>query len=146
MTMHTLAAEFQEALQQYCKLTEVLKEIFGIDEPLDPQALVKSVLKNQDCLMQIQKMDARVLELSEILKRCSKELDPADCEKIRGYSSDINSQALYIQELCRVQEQRVRSRRDQIAKELREIANSARYFKVLKPPKNNFPKFIDSTG
>lgn len=146
MIMHTLAAEFQEVLQQYRKLTEVLNGIFGIDESQDPQALVQSVLKNKDCLMQIPKMDARVLELSEILKRCRKELDPADCEKIRGYSNDINSQAQYIQELCRVQEQRVRSRRDQLAKELKEIGNSARYFKVLKPAQNNFPKFIDSTA
>ena len=144
--MHTLAVEFQEALNQFLKLTEALNRIFNVDDSRDPQALVRSVLENQDCLMQIPKMDARVLELSEILERCREELDPADCEKIKGFSNAVNSQALYIRELCRMQEQRVQSRRDQLAKELKEIGNSSRYFKVLKPAKNNFPKFIDSTG
>jgi hypothetical protein len=144
--MHPLAAKFQEALHQYLKLTEVLNRIFSVDESLDKQALVRSILENQDSFMQIREMDARILELSEILVRCREELDPVDYETIKGISNAANSQALHIRELCLRHEQRVQSRRDQLAKELTDIRNSAQYLKVLKPAKNNFPKFIDSTG
>jgi hypothetical protein len=144
--MHTLTAEFQEAFNQYLKLTEALNRIFNVDESRDPQALVRSVLENQDYLIQIRKMDNRVLELSKTFERCREELNPADCEKIKSFYTAVYYQALNIQDLCRLQEQRVQSRRDQLAKELMEIGNSSRYFKVLKPAKNNFPKFIDSTG
>jgi hypothetical protein len=143
--MHILAVEFQEAFYQYLKLTEALKSIFNVDESQGPQALVRSILENQDCLMQIRKMDARVLELSNILQQCREELDPEDREKINSLSNALNTQSLHVRELCRQQEQRVQSRRDHLAKELMGIGNGVRYLKELSPNKTNFPKFIDST-
>jgi hypothetical protein len=146
MAMHALAVEYQEILNRYFKLTEVLKQIFGVDEAGDPQALIRSIVENQDWLMEIRQLDSRVLELSKRLERCREELGSADCEQIEGFSNTVNAQALHIRELCRLQEQRVQSRREQLAKELREIGNGTRYLKVIKPTKTNFPKFIDSTG
>jgi hypothetical protein len=143
--MHTLAAEFQEVLCQYLKLTEAIKQIVAIDESQDSQALVRSIIDNQDYLMKIQQMDARVLELSERLKRSQKELNATDYAKIKGVSNAVTVQALHIREQCRLLEQRVQSRRDQLAKELQEINKGSRYLKVLKPTQTNFPKFIDST-
>jgi hypothetical protein len=143
--MHTLAAEFQEVLDQYLKLTDALKQIFSVVESPDPQALVMSIVENQDCFMKIRQLDASVLKLSEILERCREELDNTDYEKIKGLSNAVNAQVLHIREQCRLQEKPVQARRDQLAKELREIENGSRYLNILKPAKTNFPKFIDST-
>jgi hypothetical protein len=96
--------------------------------------------------MRIWQMDAKVMKLSEKLERCREKLNSADYEEIKGFSSAVKAQALLMREQCRLQEQRVQSRRDQLAKELTAIGNGSRYLNILKPTKTNFPKFIDSTG
>lgn len=142
--MHKLASEFHEVLHLCIRLVEDLARIMNVDESKDPQALVKSILENQSCLLQIQKMNSRVLNLHKIWEQCRRDLDPATCEEIRKSYNAASAQALRLQEICGLQVQRVQARRDYLAKELAEIGNGTRYLKALKPAKNNYPKFIDS--
>jgi hypothetical protein len=142
--MHTIAAEFREILHQYLKLTEVLERVFHVEASQDPQALVRSILENQDCLKQIVQVNDKAQELSGLLERSCVELHPADREEIQFYANAVKTHSYRIRELCRLQEQRIQSRRDQLAHELIEIENGARYLKILKPAPTNYPKFIDS--
>lgn len=142
--MHTLAAEFQDVLRLYVKLAEDLAGIVDVDEAKDPQALVKSILNNRECLTQIQAVNARILRLYGIWEKGQGSYDPATCEEIRGYAQAAKAHALRLQDMCGIQAQRVQLRRDQLAKQIQEIGNGARYLKMLNPVQTNYPKFIDS--
>jgi 3-methyladenine DNA glycosylase Tag len=145
MAMHRFVIEFQEALDQYLALTKILDQILNADESQDPQALARSIVENQDCLLRFQQMHIRMRGLSKKQEQFRSEFDSVDCEKIATISNTVNVQSHRIQELLRHQEKSVQCHRDQLAKALVDIGKSSRYLKVLTPPKSNYPKFIDST-
>ena len=142
--MHPLAAEFRELFQLYVKLGEDLAKIMNVDDSKDSRILSETILKNHDCLIRIEKMNSRVLHLSNEWKQSRGKLAPDSEKEIHALAKAARTQAMRLQELCSAHMQKLQKVRDRLEKDLAELSKGAQYLKSVKPPKHNYPKFIDS--
>jgi hypothetical protein len=142
--MKNLVSEFQEVFSLYLKLGEDLTKIMSIDDSKDPGAFVKAILQNRNSLEQIAQMNSRVMQLSDTWQKCRSQFDPATREKIRVLVDASRAQAKQLQELCGLHAKKLQVVRDRLGENLAELGKNGRYLNSIKPPKNNYPKFIDS--
>jgi hypothetical protein len=142
--MKNFVAEFQDVFTLYLKLAEELTKIMNVDDSKDPQALVRAILENRDCLDRITQMNTRVLQLSDAWQKCRAHLDPESRDKARNLAEAAKAQAMRLQELCSVKTQKLQTTRDKLETNLAETGKGSRYLKSMNPTKSNYPKFIDS--
>jgi hypothetical protein len=90
-------------------------------------------------------MTARIAELSNQWTQSRAKLDPATRNEAYQTIADAKSQAIRLQELCRIHTQKLQAIHDEIRNNLVELAKGACLAKVLKPIQHNYPKFIDSS-
>jgi hypothetical protein len=142
--MTDFAAEFRDVFSRYEALGRELAKIVNSDNSPDAHSLVQSILQNQDCLTRIIRMSADVTRLSDawLLRRSS--LETGTRAEAESYAEAARAQAVKLQEMCRLHAQKLQTIREGLRSGLEEISKGARYAKGLKPPQNNFPKFIDS--
>ena len=143
--MNKLVEEFRDVLGLYVKLTADLTRIAdaGKSEE-DPQALIQSILDNRSCLTEIQQLNKRLTQLYGDWKDQEASSDVADGDEIRGVVDDVREQMRQLEELCGFGVKKVEARRKQLSKELMNVGKGSRYLEMLKPVKENHPKFIDS--
>jgi hypothetical protein len=141
--MNYLVSEYRDVLRHYTELVETISEKFDTPE-LDGFDSVQSVLDMRDCLSGIEMMNARVTRLAERWKECGPRLDLPSRELVREYARASGAQAVRLQQLCDVQSEKVRKVHTRLGEQLKEVGNGRRLLETLKPPQNNFPKFIDS--
>jgi hypothetical protein len=142
--MSPLAAEYQDVFQLYLKLGKELEKILEIDYTKNPGAYVESILANRDHLIRIEKMNDRVLRLTEDWEERRMSMDPAAQEGIREIAGAAKEQAVRLKKLFGVHAERLQAIRDRLGKDLAQIGKGAEYLKSVKPIKSNYPKFIDS--
>jgi len=139
-----LAAEFHDVFKLYIRLGEELTKIMNVGNSEDPQVLSRTILKNRECLERIEQMNSRVLQLSNDWKQHRDELDPDSEKNIHTIAEAARAQVVRLQELCGKHMQKLNTARDNLEKDLAEVGKGAQYLKSTTPPKNNYPKFIDS--
>ena len=142
--MKNLISEFQDVFTLYLKLGEDLTKIMSIDDSKDPHAFVKAVLQNRTSLERIAQMNSRVMQLCDAWRNCQAQMDQGTREKIHALADASKSQAKRLQELCGTHARKLQILRDKLGDNLAELGKGARYLNSMKPPKNNYPKFIDS--
>jgi hypothetical protein len=142
--MKNLVSEFQDVFALYLKLGEDLTKIMSIDDSKDRNAFVKAVLQNRDSLERITQMNSRIMQLSEAWDKCRENMPPEAREKVRASVEAAKAQAKRLQELCSIHARKLQALRDKLGDNLAELGKGAQYLKSIKPPKNNYPKFIDS--
>ena len=142
--MKDLITEFQDVFTLYLKLGEELTKVLSINDTKDPRILVQSILQNRNCLDRIAQMNSRVMHLSDAWKKCRADLDPDSRKKIGDLAEAARTQAARLQELCGDQANKLQMACDELGEKLGEIGKGARYLDSMKPPKHNYPKFIDS--
>jgi hypothetical protein len=142
--MNSVASDFQDVFKLYLRLSQDLTQIMDADNSQDPQALVQSVLKNRDCLAQIERMNSRVLQLSVNWEKCRDNLDPASVNEVRELAQAAKAQATRLKELCSMHAQKLQMTRDRLCSTMTELRKAGQHLNSLKPIKNNYPKFIDS--
>ncbi len=142
--MHDIKSQFLDLIALYQELENDVSRIMRIDDSGDPQALVQSVLQNENCLARIAQMSSRVDQVSDGWKKCRVHLDGKTREETQQLANAARSQAARLQELFGFHAERICALRSRLEKDLAEIGKGAQYLKVLKPAKNNYPKFIDS--
>ena len=141
---HPLAAEFHDVSQLYVQLGEELIQKMDIGNPEDPQVLAETILKNCECLVRIEQMNSRVLRLSNDWKQCRANLDPESEKEISAMAEAARTQAIRLHEWCSLHIHKLQNARDKLEKDLAELGKGTQYLKSTTPPKNNYPKFIDS--
>ncbi len=142
--INPLAAEFRELFKLYVKLGEELTKIMNMGDSENPKALAETILKNRDCLIRIEQMNSRVLHLSDEWKRHRGKLAPDSEKEVRALAKAARIQAARLHEMVSIHMQKIQNVRDRLEKELAELSKGAQYLKSVKPPKHNYPKFIDS--
>jgi hypothetical protein len=142
--MSTLAPKLQELTEFYRTMEVDLAKILNVAETNDAEALIDSILKNHDCLAQIEHMRARVLQLTGEFKMDQSHLDLKSQNEIQTLAADAKERAIRLHELCAVAAPKIEAERNRLAQELQFMSKGSQYLKSVKPIKNNYPKFIDS--
>lgn len=141
--MRDFALEFRQVGARYARLREELARIVDIDSQ-EPQALVNAILQNRDCLDRIIHMNAEVSGLSRDWQECRHRCPLALQDSIDRCAEEAKSEATLLHELCCVQTRRIQHTCDTLGQALGELKKGALFINSLKPPKQNYPKFIDS--
>jgi len=142
-----LAEEFRDLLELYVKLTADLTRIADTGESEeDPQALIQSILDNHSCLTDIQQLNKRLIQLYDVWKGKEASAGLTDGDEVRVVVKDVREQVRQLEKLCSFGVQKVEARRKQLSTELMTLGKGSRYLEMLKPIKENYPKFIDSSG
>ena len=144
--MSGLAEEFRDILDLYVKLFADLTRItdVGKSEEEDPQALIQSILGNQSCLTEIEQLNKRLVQLYGVWKDEEAYSDSTGDNEIRSVVADIQEQMRQLEKLCGINVREIEARRKQLSGNLTDVGKGFDYLKLLKPIRENHPKFIDS--
>jgi hypothetical protein len=142
--MKTLASDFEDVFKLYLRLGQDLARILDIEDSDHSQALARSILENRDCLVRIEQMNSRILQLSSNWEKCRDSLDPASANAIQELARSTRAQAMHLKELCSRHAEKLQIARDRLSSEMAELSKAAQHLNSLKPVKNNYPKFFDS--
>ena len=140
--MDSLIIDLQRLTQFYFGLQKDLSDALNNAECEKERSLAESILQNRIRISQIERMNAHILQLSDDLRKARKNRNP----KIRAQAESLVSEAKSHAVLIARTSEKMEKTKAGIQKELGSIATGKRYLKSLVPVKNNYPKFIDSTG
>lgn len=143
--MTNFASEFRDVFSLYVKLGNEFSRLLNISDADDSGTAVHAILQNKDSLTRISQMNSRISSLSDDWNQFRLHLDAADREEADTMAAAAQTQALRLQQLCRIHAQKIQSIHDKLRNNLAEIHKGARYAKGLKPHSHNYPKFIDSS-
>jgi hypothetical protein len=144
--MDSLIIDLQRLTQFYFGLQKDLSDALNNAECEKERLLAESILQNRIRISQIERMNAHILQLSDDLRKARKNRNPKIRAQAESLVSEAKSHAVLIQELFARTSEKMEKTKAGIQKELGSIATGKRYLKSLVPVKNNYPKFIDSTG
>jgi ABC-type phosphate transport system auxiliary subunit len=142
--MNDLKLEFLDLIALYRELEEEVSGIAAVDELADPQAPVRAVVEHAGCFARIEELSSRVERISDSWKNRRLQIDEKTQAETQQLADAARYRAARLQELCGQQAEKIRSAHSRLERNLAEIGRGAQYLKVLRPPKNNYPKFIDS--
>jgi len=105
--MNALATEYQDVFQLYLKLGKELAKIMDMDDAHSPRAFVESLCANHDCLIRLEQVNSRILQLFEDWEVCSTSIDPEMQDEVRELARAAKDQAVQLKRLCSIYAQRL---------------------------------------
>ena len=144
--MESLIPDLRKLAQFYCDLQKDLSDVLKEADNDNDRSLAESILQNRIRITQIERMTAHILQLSDDLKKFRKNAAPKIRSQVDDLTSEAKSHAVLIQDLCARSSEKIEKTKSEIRSEIERVAAGKRYLKSMVPVKNNYPKFIDSTG
>lgn len=105
--MNALAIEYQDVFQLYLKLGKELAKIMDIDDIKNPQGFVESIFADHDCLIRMEQVNSRILQLFEDWEACRTNIDPEMQDEVREIARAAKAQAVQLRKLCSIYAQRL---------------------------------------
>ncbi len=143
--MKHFAEEFRNLSSFYAKLAEDLNQFLSEDNSREIRTAVEFTLLHRQKLDQLSGMNSKIDALSSDWKLCRSRLDSATRDEADAMAAEAEHQAARLLELCRIHTQKIHVIHDEIMDSRSELAKGARFAKMLKPAKHNYPKFVDSS-
>jgi len=141
--MKLFTSELQYLSELYSRLHRELESPLKAGETT---ALTEAILRNRELFTRIDQMNGRLFQLAREWDNFRGDLAPATSSAVKALAESVKKQAA---ELSALMEQRNRQLTDgcrKLENTLGEIRRGARYLASVKPPKTNYPKFVDSVG
>jgi hypothetical protein len=142
--MNNFIAEFQNLVRTYNEVAENLLKSTPAGDALKPGALAESIVRQCDCLGNIERMNGNVDQLSDLWKRIESQLDSKSRDEARAVMAEAKAEALRLKEVCENHAKTLEAERDRLGSELGIMGRRSQHLKSIQPIKNNYPKFIDS--
>lgn len=144
--MKLFASELQYLSELYLKLSEEFSALNRVAPKSKATALAESIIRNRDLLFRIEQMNQRLSQLAEEWERFRARMDPASRAEVQSLAQAVFAQAVKLKALCSERIQELESGRRRLEDDLGEVKKGTRYLQSAKPPKTNYPKFVDSLG
>ena len=144
--MQSPIPDLKKLTQFYFGLQKDLSVVLKRSGHENERSLTESILENKARISQVERMNAHILQLSDNLRKSEPDLDPETRAAAKILAAEARAQADQIRKLCLEASEEIENTKAAIQKELEEIAKGQQYLKSVDPVKNNYPKFIDSTG
>ena len=143
--MESLINELRKLAQFYFDLQKDLSDALN-EAGNDTERSLESILQIRIHISQVERMNAHILQLSDDLKKFRNMADPEIRARVDVLTSEVRAQGILVRDLCIRSSEMIEKSKTEIRRELESIAAGKRYLKSVNPVKNNYPKFIDSTG
>ncbi|MBN2244039.1 MAG: hypothetical protein JW793_15245 [Acidobacteria bacterium] len=144
--MKSLIPDLKSLTQFYFGLEKDLSDILKAADAGKDQAIEESILRNRIRISQIERMNAHILQLADDLKESRGKMNAEAAAESDALTAEAKSCAIRIREICLQASGKIEKSKAGTQKELEGIGRGKRYLKSVDPVKNNYPKFIDSTG
>ncbi len=105
--MNALAIEYHDVFQLYLKVGKELAKIMDMGSLKNPQAFFESILTNHDCLIRIEQVNSRILQLFEDWEEWRPSIDPQMQDEVRELARAAKAQAVQLGKLCSIYAQRL---------------------------------------
>ena len=138
--------ELRELVRVYGAFEHELSNALQGSSSESGQSLPDRILEKRTGLTQVEQMGARVQWFSEELKKFRSGDDAEMLQEADMLLEEARSHVIRINELCSQAAEMIEPIRNALRKDIQEIAKGKQYLKSVVPIKNNYPKFIDSTG
>ena len=107
--MNALAIEYQDVFQLYLRLGKELAKIMDIDDIGNPQGFVESIFTDHECMIRIEQVNSRILQLFEDWEACRTNIDPEIQDEVRELARAAKAQAVQLRRLCNIYAQRLQT-------------------------------------
>lgn len=144
--MQSFILDLNKLNQFYSGIQKDLSDALKAANAGNKWSLTDSILDHRAQISQIERMNAHILQLSDNLKKSRRNMDAKTRAEAETLAAEARSHAVHIRELCSDASDKFEKTKEVIHKELEGIAKGKKYLKSVDPVKNNYPKFIDSTG
>lgn len=144
--MQSLILDLRKLAQFYAGLQKDLSDAMKEVDSVNDRSLPESILENRSRISEIVRMNSHILQLSDNLKNSAKNMNAENRAEAEALTAEARSHAIRIRELFSQTAIKVEKTRAVIQNQLEAIGKGKRYLKSMDPVKNNYPKFIDSTG
>jgi hypothetical protein len=144
--MQSLIPDLKKLTQFYFGLEKDLSDILKEADGCKERSLAESILQNRIRISQVERMNAHILQLSDNLTKCHREMHGEARAEAEALAAEAKSYAVRVREICLKATEEIEKAKSGAQKELEGIARGKQYLKSVDPVKNNYPKFIDSTG
>jgi hypothetical protein len=136
----------KEITQFYSGLENELSAALQCAGTSGEMGMADLILQKRSRLAQIGKMSALIFQISEDFRKSSGAMEDGTRREAEQLMARVKSHAVRIHELCALAAEKIEPVKGALQKNLEEIRNGKQYLKSVYPVKNNYPKFIDSTG
>ena len=138
--------ELRKLARFYCSLENDISEALQISKTNPGDSIQDKILQDRSRIAQIERMNAHILQLSEDLKNSRHTADRKARQEQEDLAREAKSHVVRLQELCAQAYEMIEKNKCAIKEELQGIKKGRQYLKSVDPVRNNYPKFIDSTG
>jgi hypothetical protein len=112
----------------------------------DDASLVGTVLRNEELMCRIGRLNERVSQLAEEWAVLKHRVEPGLRRQVESLTLKIRADAQDLLRICTRDRGRLESNLDRLGRELQKLQKGFRYLDTVKPACTNYPKFIDSLG
>ncbi len=139
--------QFIDELQYIDGLYQALQhELSPGTTEAEEASLVETVLRNKDLLCRIGQLNERVARTTAAWKDFRERADAPMRAQVESLIRTVRAHAADLQRTCAQHGHRLESRLDRLGHERGRLRTGFRYLDSVKPPRNNYPKFVDSLG
>jgi hypothetical protein len=90
-------------------LGKELAKIMDIDDIRNPQGFVESIFTDHECMVRIEQVNSRILQLFKDWESCSTNIDPDMQDEVRELARAAKAQAVQLRRLCNIYAQRLQT-------------------------------------
>ncbi len=108
--------------------------------------LAEVVLRNRDLLERIEQMNSRIQQMTEEWHKFDHCIDDPVREEIRALAHGVADQGRKLAAASGLAVMALADRVNSIRREITALENGTRYLDSVRPPRTNYPKFLDSHG
>jgi hypothetical protein len=141
--MSNFTVEFRALARMYHEAESLLYST-PICDTSDTGAFAEFILRQRDCMGNIERMNMKVDQLWDSWERIEPQLDSISRNEARSAMAEAKAEALRLKQVCENRAKKLEAARDRLGFELGIIKKRSQHLKSIQPVKNNYPKFIDS--
>ncbi len=108
--------------------------------------LSETILRNRDLLLRLEQMNSRSMQLSREWASVRERLGPDSRAEVTALAETVKGQAMQLFEICERRIRQLESGRQAFLEAMEGVRTGTRYLASIRPPKTNYPKFLDSLG
>jgi hypothetical protein len=144
--MKVFTSELQYISELYQRLSHELAAVSAGGSRADSARIAGAMLDNRDLVARIERLNARVAQLADEWTTVSGRMDVPVRAEVEALAATVRKQASELTQLCADSARRLETGLEAIARELGDLRRGSRYLESVRPPKTNYPKFVDSVG
>ncbi len=142
--MKVLVSELSYLSELYARLKREFLDTNDGKAFRSTDSLGEAILKNQELFQRIEGMNQRLAQVAEEWERMQIHFAAEVRQEIRSLAATLRKTAVWLIDHCRKRGYDLENELLRLRRDIESIQRGNQYLNTIKPPKCNYPKFVDS--